>query len=117
MSRFYHIIFLVKVSYTERGQNNLNKMSRFNNTEETNKTPIEIALGIDDNGMTAASNLYLFLELESKNFSRWCKKNIIENKFAIENEDYFPFVIQEERYNPHPKTDYRITSKFAKSYL
>lgn len=79
------------------------------------QTPIEIALQIDENGMTTASNLYLFLELEPKNFSRWCNTNIKNNKFAVENEDYTVFVINEE--NPlggRPKTDYKITSEFAK---
>lgn len=64
--------------------------------------------------MTTASNLYAFLELEPKNFSRWCNTNIKNNKFAIEHQDYISFVIQEERYNPKPKTDYKITSDFAK---
>ena len=64
--------------------------------------------------MTTASNLYAFLELEPKNFSRWCNTNIKNNKFATENEDYISFVIQEERHNPKPKIDYKITSDFAK---
>lgn len=54
----------------------------------TDKTPIEVALQIDENGMTTASNLYSFLELEPKNFSHWSARNIKNNKFAIENEDY-----------------------------
>ena len=83
-------------------------------TETSSQTPIEIALKIDENGMTTASNLYAFLELEPKNFSRWCNTNIKNNKFAIENVDYISFVIQEERHNPKPKTDYKITSDFAK---
>lgn len=82
--------------------------------DTSTQTPIEIALQIDENGMTTASNLYSFLQLESKNFSRWCTRNIKNNKFAIENEDYISFVIKEERYNPKPKTDYKITSDFAK---
>lgn len=52
--------------------------------------------------------------MESKNFSRWCNTNIKNNKFAIENVDYISFVIQEERHNPKPKSDYKITSDFAK---
>ena len=84
------------------------------NIDTSTQTPIEIALQIDENGMTTASNLYSFLQLEPKNFSRWCTRNIKNNKFAIENEDYISFVIKEERYNPKPKTDYKITSDFAK---
>lgn len=82
----------------------------------SSQTPIEIALKIDENGMTTASNLYAFLELEPKNFSHWCLRNIKKNKFAVENEDYIVFVIENE--NPkiggRPKTDYKIASNFAK---
>ena len=94
-----------------------------NNTTTTitpltsNETPIEIALQIDKDGMTTASKLYAFLELLPSNFARWCKKNIVNNKFATENEDYFPLIMQEERdkpKNPKPKTDYKLTSEFAK---
>ena len=94
-----------------------------NNTTTTitpltsNETPIEIALQIDKDGMTTASKLYAFLELLPSNFARWCKKNIVNNKFATKNEDYFPFIMQEERdkpKNPKPKTDYKLTSEFAK---
>lgn len=79
------------------------------------KTPIEIALGIDENGMTTAKKLYEFLELDSRNYSRWCKTNIVENEFADENVDYWAFVIDEERnFNPNPTTDYKLTAHFAK---
>ena len=84
------------------------------NINTITKTPIEIALKIDENGMTTASKLYMFLELNPSHFSRWCNTNIKNNKFALEDEDYFPFTIDGERYNPKPKTDYKITSDFAK---
>jgi len=81
----------------------------------TMQTPIEIALGIDENGMTTARKLYAFLELEPKNYSRWCKSNIADNEFATENEDYKVFVIDEE--NPlggRPTQDFKLTAHFAK---
>lgn len=79
------------------------------------QTPIEIALGVDENGMTTAKKLYAFLELEPKNYSRWCRTNIVENEFAEENVDYWAFVINEERnFNPNPTTDYKLTAHFAK---
>ena len=79
------------------------------------KTPIEIALGVDENGMTTAKKLYEFLELDSRNYSRWCKTNIVENEFADENVDYWAFFIDEERnFNPNPTTDYKLTANFAK---
>ena len=39
-------------------------------TETSTQTPIEIALQIDENGMTTASNLYTFLELHPAPFFR-----------------------------------------------
>lgn len=82
----------------------------------TDKTPIEVVLQIDKNGMTTASNLYSFLELDTSHFSHWCTRNIKNNKFAIENVDYIVFALESE--NPknggRPKTDYKITSDFAK---
>ncbi len=88
-----------------------------NNAKDiSTQTPIEIALQIDENGMTTASNLYAFLKLEPKNFSHWCLRNIKKNKFAVENEDYIVFVIENEnpKIGSRPKTDYKITSDFAK---
>lgn len=37
---------------------------------EPTQTPIEITLKIDENEMATASNLYVFFELEPKNFAR-----------------------------------------------
>lgn len=79
------------------------------------QTPIEIALGVDENGMTTAKKLYEFLELEPKNYSRWCRTNITENEFAEENVDFWAFVVNDERnFNPKPTTDYKLTAHFAK---
>lgn len=84
--------------------------------EVVNKTPIEIALGIDENGMTTARKLYAFLELEAKNFSHWCKRNIVENEFATENEDYVRFVFQDETPTGGKikREDFKLTAGFAK---
>lgn len=75
------------------------------------QTPIEIALRVDGNGMTTAKRLYEFLELTRDQYSRWAKKNIIDNKFAFEGEDYWGFDINVEG---NITRDYRITSDFAK---
>ena len=77
------------------------------------QTPIEIALGIDENGMTTARKLYEFLELDSRNYSRWCKSNITEKEFSEENVDYWAFVINEE-WGGQATTDYKLTAQFAK---
>jgi anti-repressor protein len=79
--------------------------------EETNLTPIEIALGIDEEGRTTARKLYEFLELAKGQFSRWSKTNILENAFATENEDYEGFDINVEG---NETTDYKLSASFAK---
>lgn len=87
-----------------------------NNLETSNnQTPIEIALGIDENGMTTASKLYEFLELSQSNYSKWCKANITENQFAEENVDYTRFVIKyESGVGTKEREDYKLTAHFAK---
>lgn len=85
-----------------------------NTTTDTSKlTPIEIALGIDENGMTSAKRLYEFLELNPSNYSKWCKRNILENEFAEENVDFWAFVLNDE-WGGQATTDYKLTARFAK---
>lgn len=62
-----------------------------------NQTPIETALGIDEEGMTTARKLYSFLGLAQGQFSRWAKANITDNPFAVKNEDYLGFDIDVEQ--------------------
>ena len=84
-------------------------------SDVTMLTPIEIALGVDENGMTTARKLYAFLELAPQNYSRWIKSNIIENDFAIENEDYFhSSSMRSEQGRGNFADDYRLTAHFAK---
>ncbi len=79
------------------------------------KTPIEIALGVDENGMTTASKLYSFLELNPSNYSKWCKTNITENEFAEENVDFTRFVLEyESGVGTKEREDFKLTSKFAR---
>lgn len=82
-----------------------------NLTESPTQTPIEIALGVDENGMTTARKLYEFLELAKGQFSRWAKSNIADNEFAAENEDYWRFDIDVEG---NKTVDYKLTAQFAK---
>lgn len=83
------------------------------NELETTKmqTPIEIALGVDENGMTTARALYDFLELAQGQFSRWAKTNIESNEFYEENKDWWGFDIMS---NGNNCKDYRLTTDFAK---
>ena len=79
------------------------------------QTPIEIALGVDENGMTTASKLYSFLELNPSNYSKWCKTNITENEFEEENIDFTRFVLEyESGVGTKKREDFKLTSKFAR---
>jgi phage anti-repressor protein len=81
----------------------------------SNQTPIEIALGIDEEGMTTARKLYAFLEMDSKNYSRWCKRNITENEFAEENIDYFySSSMKSEQGRGNFAEDCKLSASFAK---
>lgn len=75
------------------------------------KTPIEIALGVDKNGMTTARALYEFLSGEKSHFARWAKTNIEENEFYEENKDWWGFATMA---NGNECKDYRLTTDFAK---
>lgn len=93
----------------------MNKLMDQKSTDTSNLTPIEIALGIDENGMTTAKKLYDFLELNPSNYSKWYKTNIIDNQFADEGTDYEVFVPNDE--NPQggrPTQDFKLTARFAK---
>lgn len=75
------------------------------------QTPIEIALGIDEQGMTTARKLYEFLRLSKGQFARWAKTNIIENDFAENGVDWWGYDIVVEG---NLTQDYKLTAHFAK---
>lgn len=79
----------------------------------TTQTPIEIALGIDENGMTTARNLFDFLEMNPANYARWVKRNITENEFAEEGVDYYSSGRKSEGKGNFSE-DYKLTASFAK---
>lgn len=93
-----------------------NSLKSNSNLASSSQTPIEIALKIDENGMTTLRNLYEFLGLNLSHYSSWCKRNILNNPFATEGIDYLPFRLKSE--NPkiggRPTYDYKLTSDFAK---
>jgi phage anti-repressor protein len=63
------------------------------------------------NGKVSARNLYKFLELNPSQISRWLKSKIVDNDFAIENEDYsrVDIVVEGQKLK-----DYYLTPIFAK---
>lgn len=77
------------------------------------QTPIEIALGIDENGMTTARKLFFFLGMSKNNYSRWFRNNLTDNEFAEENVDYFPFLTNEEC-GGQASQDAKLSASFAK---
>lgn len=85
-------------------------MNAINNVIDM-RTPIEVALNIDSEGMTTARKLYDFLGLAQGQFSRWAKTNITDNEFATENEDYWGFDIDVEG---NEAVDYKLIAHFAK---
>lgn len=78
----------------------------------TNKTPIEIALQIDDDGMTTAKRLFNWLQKDESHYARWIKTNITENTFADENE-YSP-LLANKKTRGNQSIDYKITASLAK---
>lgn len=84
--------------------------------QESLKTPIEIALGIGEDGRTTARKLYSFLELAQSQFSRWAKTNITENPFAEEGKDFVRFDIDVETPTGGKvkREDYYLSANFAK---
>lgn len=79
----------------------------------TNQTPIEIALGIDENGMTTARKLFEFLGFNPSNYSKWCKRNITDNEFATEGEDFYSSPSTSEG-RGNFAADFKLSASFAK---
>lgn len=82
-------------------------------TNTTMQTPIEIALGIDENGMTTARKLYDFLGMDKSNYSRWLKRNILENEFSENGVDYYSSDVTSEGKGNFAE-DFKLTAHFAK---
>lgn len=81
----------------------------------TEQTPIELALGIDEEGYTTSKKLYQFLELDPSHYSRWCNRNIVKNPFAEEGVDYWMASSPPGELTGRGNTrDYKISSSFAK---
>lgn len=68
---------------------------------------------INPDGRTTSKELYEFLELNSANYSRWCKINLLDNEFAETGIDYFPFIMNDEC-GGQATTNYYLTIPFAK---
>ena len=71
---------------------------------------------INEGNKVSARELYDFLGLRAKDFSRWCKTNIDNNAFAVENTDFTRLRIDAETPTGGKiqRTDYALTIEFAK---
>ncbi|MCL1866489.1 MAG: Rha family transcriptional regulator, partial [Oscillospiraceae bacterium] len=78
-----------------------------------NRTPIEIALPVDDYDTVSSVELYNFLELDPKNYAHWCKTNIDENPFAFLDEDYVNHFTY-EKFEGKNRRIYRLYVEFAR---
>lgn len=61
--------------------------------------------------VVSAKELYLFLGYDKSQWSRWFKKNIIDNQFAFENEDWISIDIVS---NGNETKDFALTLDFSK---
>lgn len=83
--------------------------------DTSKQTPIEIALGIDEYGMTTARKLYAFLELDPTHYAKWFRKNMTGNEFADKDVDFKVLALKCE--NPkggRPTQDAKLSAGFAK---
>lgn len=71
----------------------------------------EKQIGLNSLKTVSARELYEKLGLDKSHINRWLKKNIVENTFVAENEDWIGFALMA---NGNQITDYAITIKFAK---
>lgn len=81
---------------------------------EKEMTPIEIALAVNDDGNTTTMKLYEFLGFRKSDYSRWIQRNLLENSFAVNGEDYSALRRSESSGKGKFAQDYYITAQFAK---
>lgn len=84
-----------------------------NEKEEKIKTPIEIALQIDEDGYTTSRKLYFWLYENGSHYAKWLKENVTENPFTEENE-FSPILRKPQKQGGRPTEDYKITASLAK---
>lgn len=72
---------------------------------------IKVATDAQGNQVVSAKELHDFLGFDKSQWSRWAKKNIVDNLFAIENEDWVGFDIVSRG---NKTKDYAISLDFSK---
>ncbi len=62
--------------------------------------------------VVCAKELFEYLELEATHYSRWIKKNLINNSYAIENQDFCLLAIDgEQKKRGNFSKDYHLKTK------
>lgn len=64
--------------------------------------------------VVSAKELYEFLGMDKSQWARWSKKNIEENDFAIENQDWQGFDLMSSSKNGAMTKDYALSLDFSK---
>jgi phage anti-repressor protein len=72
---------------------------------------IKITTNEQGSQVVSARELYAFLGFDSANWKRWATKNIEENYFSIENQDWVGFFIMK---NGNQTKDYALSIDFSK---
>lgn len=84
-------------------------------SDVSSPTPIQIVLKIDEKGMVSLKSLYEFLQINLSNYSKWCKRNIVNNPFATEGIDYICIYDENGKHiGGRPSYEYKLTLDFAK---
>jgi phage anti-repressor protein len=72
---------------------------------------IKVTINEKGQQLVSAKELYLSLGFDKSNWASWSKKNIIDNPFSIENEDWVGFVVSK---NGNLTKEFALTIEFAK---
>ncbi|MCX6218343.1 antA/AntB antirepressor family protein [Spirosoma sp.] len=76
---------------------------------------IQITTGGQGSPVVSARELYIFLGLDESQWSRWSKKNIINNPYSTEGEDWQVLdMMSKNTEKGRPSVDYALTLDFAK---
>lgn len=107
------ITFNKKTSSEKAGDNVQSSQStKESQTPKTNFSQVDFDLiAPNEKNRVLARNLYKFLELAPAVVGRWLNSKIVNNKFAIENEDFWGFNILVEG---NEIQDFELTPNFAK---
>lgn len=77
-----------------------------------------ITTAADGREVVSARHLYRVLGFDLSNWTRWHKKNIVNNPYGREGEDWSPLVLStnadnQKVTNPNPTADFALTVEFA----